>query len=212
MTAASGEAIAVGVTGGIGSGKSTFCRFLKQLPGVAYVDADRIVRGLLSGSPAVRAAIEQQFGPGVLGPTGWPDRQQLAARVFADRCQRRSLEQIIHPRVRCSLARRVGALKRREGIAIVVAEIPLLTEAGRPAWCDLVVSVEAGKEQRLRRLERRGVSRQQAQARMAHQASDAARRAAADLVVCNDGEIRELEQGARRLWERLFSQRRGLRR
>jgi dephospho-CoA kinase len=104
------------------------------------------------------------------------------------------------------MARKVQALKRAGGVAIVLAEIPLAVEVGVPPWSDMVVAVEAAEELRLARMTRRGLTPDQVRRRMQRQASDDARRGAADVVVRNDGDLKELQQGARRLWERLFSQ------
>lgn len=197
------------VTGGIGAGKSTFCRMLKRHGGVAHVDADRIVRGLLCASPDVGREIAGRFGEEMLGPGGRVDRRRLARRVFTDVRALRRLEALLHPLVQERLVRKVEALKRVGGVAIVLAEIPLLVEAGVPSWCDLVITVEAGEAARVSRLERRGVDPAEARRRMARQTGDAERRRAADLVVPNDGDLEVLEKCARRLWERLFSRENG---
>ncbi|MCK4305886.1 MAG: dephospho-CoA kinase [Candidatus Eisenbacteria sp.] len=196
--------VAVAVTGGIGAGKTSLCRILRRFPGVVHVDADRIVRGLLSGNPVVYRDIHARCGPGVLRADGRLDRTRLAARVFGDRRELRWLEDLLHPRVQGSLMRKVRALKRRGGVGIVLVEIPLLAEVGVPSWCDLVVTVEAGEALRLARLERRGVNAGEAKRRMVRQTTDGTRRAKADFIIRNDGDFEELEKGARRLWERLF--------
>ncbi len=197
-------ALVLAVTGGIGAGKSTFCRLLRARPGVAHIDADRIVRGLLAHSPRIRAEVVARFGRGVLARDGTLDRGKLAARVFGDRRALRRLEAILHPVVLERLQRKVDRLKRGDGIAIVVVEIPLLVEVGVPAWVDRVVTVEADRATRLARLERRGIGADQARRRMRRQADDRRRRRAADWVVRNDGSIANLERGAHRLWERLL--------
>ncbi len=197
--------VAVAVTGGIGSGKSTFCRLVRRYPGVAHTDADRIVRGLLIGNRDVARAIAEAFGRDLLSSRGSVDRSRLAGKVFTNRRRLRRLERILHPIVRDRLAERVAALKRREGVAIVLVEIPLLVESGIPEWCDLVVTVEATEAVRLERLARRGLLPSEARRRMERQAGDADRRRVADVVIRNDGDRSGLEQGARRFWERLFS-------
>ncbi len=199
------RAIVVAVTGGIGAGKSTLCRLLRARPGVAHVDADRVVRGLLAGSPAVARAIAARFGPGTLTAAGRVDRRRLGERVFADRRALARLEAILHPVVLARLARRVAALKRRPEVVIVVVEIPLLVEVGVPDWCDVVVTIEAGRARRLERLAARGIRPPDARRRMARQARDARRRRAADYVVRNDGTLAGLERGAGRLWQRLVA-------
>jgi len=196
-------AIAVGVTGGIGSGKSTLCRLLRARPGVVCIDADRVVRGLLAGNRTVAREVAARFGRGVLTRAGRVDRRCLGRRVFADRRALGRLEALLHPIVMDRLARRVAALKRRRDVAIVLVEIPLLVEVGPPDWCDAVVTVEAGRRQRLERLAARGIDPEQARRRMARQAGDARRRRMADYVIRNDGGPAQLERGAGELWRRL---------
>ncbi len=203
MPSARSTALAVGVTGGIGSGKSTFCRLLRTRPGVAAIDADRVVRGLLACSPGVGREVGARFGPGVLTRAGRVDRRRLGQRVFADPRALRRLEALLHPIVLARLARRVAALKRRPGVAIVLVEIPLLAEVGRPDWCDVVVTVEAGRRQRLERLAARGLEPDRARQRMARQAGDARRRRMADYVIRNDRGLVQLERAAGELWRRL---------
>ena len=201
----SGPPWAVVITGGIGSGKSTFCRLLKTGPDVARLNADRFVRGLLLFSSSVRARVVDLFGTGVLDSSGRIDRPALAARVFSRAADRRRLEALLHPIVRERMGRKVAALKRREGIAIVLAEIPLLVEGGRPDWCDFVVSVEADLEVRLTRLAKRGLDRAAARRRMKSQADDAARRRMADFVIRNDSTREALAREAAGLRRRLLT-------
>lgn len=197
--------VVVVVTGGIGSGKSAFCRLLKTGPGVAHLNADRFVRGLLLFSRPVQARLVEMFGPEVLAGSGRIDRAALAAKVFSRASERRRLEALLHPIVQKRMARKVAALKRRQGIAIVLAEIPLLVERGRPDWCDFVVSIEADLEVRLTRLAKRGLDRFAALRRMEHQADDAARRRVADLVIRNDGTREALAHEAAGLRRRLLT-------
>lgn len=194
--------VALAVTGGIGAGKSTFCRIMRAMPRTAHIDADRIVRGLLTASPQVRAELTAAFGRAILDRRGRIDRRRLAASVFGKPRALRRLEAILHPRVHTSMARKVRALRRTGEVAIVLAEIPLLAEAGIPEWCDAVVTVEATRTIRLRRLAARGMSRVEAERRMKHQTNDAQRRRMASVVIRNDGDRESLRRQGVRLWKR----------
>jgi dephospho-CoA kinase len=195
------DALAVVVTGGIGAGKSAFCRALAGLPGVRVLDADEVVRRLLAEDAEVREQVGARFGPAVMGAEGRIDRARLAEAVFRDAGERRALEAILHPRVREELAEAVRALREAEGVAIVVVQVPLLAETGRPPWCDSVVTIEADEETRLRRGVLGGGDADDLRRRMAAQAGPAQRRAVADHVVANEGDLAHLEREARRLYE-----------
>lgn len=195
-----GDTRAVVVTGGIGSGKSTFCRVMRAGGEAAHIDADRIVRGLLRHHRPLQAEIADRFGADLLTPGRGIDRRALADRVFGDRRRLADLEAFIHPIVRARMARKVASLKRRGAVAIVLAEIPLLVEGGVPEWCDLVVAVEAAPEIRIARMARRGISREDARRRMRRQASDRQRRRLANVVVRNDGDLERLREAAERVW------------
>jgi dephospho-CoA kinase len=195
-----GGPLVVLVTGGIGSGKSTFCRLMVACSGGKHLDADQIVHRLLAEDLALQDAIVERFGGQLRLPGGGIDRAALAAIVFHDPDKLRWLELLLHPVVARVLARRVEALKREAGVAIVLVEIPLLVEAGVPAWCDLVVTLVASAAARGARLERKGLSRNEITRRMGCQASDEERRGAADTVVCNDAGLDELKVAACALW------------
>ena len=190
---------AVVVTGGIGSGKSTFCRLMRADGDVAHIDADRIVRGLLRHNADLHERIVAAFGRGVLSRDGRIDRAELGARVFGSRRDLRRLEGWLHPLVRERMARKVASLKRGGEVAIVLAEVPLLAEGGIPAWCDLVVAIEADRDVRLARVARRGLDPRAAERRMQRQATDQERRRLADLVICNNGTPEALLLGGQRL-------------
>jgi len=190
----------IGVTGGAGAGKSTFCRRMARKPGVLVLDADSIVHEILREDVAARRSVVAEFGSSVLDGGGEIDRRRLAGEAFGDPERLRCLEAILHPRAKAEMARRVVNLKRRDDIAIVLAEVPLLAEAGVPTWCDFVVTVEAPAGVRVERLVAMGVSREEAQRRLARQTTDARRRAVADLVVPNGGDRGELGRMVDRLW------------
>jgi dephospho-CoA kinase len=186
----------IGLTGGIGSGKSTVAGLLAAR-GARIVDADRIAREVVEpGTPGLEA-VAAAFGPGVLTPDGALDRPALAAVVFADAEARRRLDGIVHPLVRARAAEVVAAAPPD---AVVVQDVPLLVETGQAGSYDLVLVVEADLDTRVRRLVGRGVSEEDARARIAAQATDEQRRAVADVVLDNSGTVEELEAQVERFW------------
>ncbi|MEO3777930.1 dephospho-CoA kinase [Micromonospora sp. B11E3] len=191
----------VGLTGGIGSGKSAVAARLAAL-GAVVIDSDRIAREVVAPGSDGLAEIVAAFSDRVLGPDGALDRAALGAVVFADEGARRRLEAITHPRVRARSAELAAAAAPD---AVVVNDVPLLVEVGLAPTYHLVVVVETAVATRLARLERdRGMDRAEAERRIAAQADDARRRAAADVVLRNDGSLDELHAAVDRLWhERL---------
>jgi dephospho-CoA kinase len=191
----------VGLTGGIGSGKSTVAALLAS-HGCDVIDADEIARGLLAPGGAALAPVLDAFGEGLAGPDGVLDRARLAAIVFADPEQRRRLESITHPLIADAIAERLGRLARRPGAeqAIVVVDHPLLVETGQVDRYDVLVVVLADASLRVERVVTdRGLTHDQVRARMAAQADDAARRAVATHVVVNDGSLEELSEAVAEL-------------
>ncbi|MDQ4500944.1 dephospho-CoA kinase [Sinomonas sp. ASV322] len=187
----------VGLTGGIGAGKSEVARRLAEL-GAVLVDADAIAREVVEPGTAGLADVAEAFGPEVMTDDGELDRAALGAIVFADPRRRELLNSIVHPLVRARAAELVAAAPQD---AVVVEDIPLLVETGQAARFDVVVVVEAPDELRVRRLaDRRGMGEDQARARMAAQASGEERRAAADHVIENRGSLSELRAAVDRLW------------
>ncbi|MET7342904.1 dephospho-CoA kinase [Streptomyces sp. NPDC087866] len=190
----------VGLTGGIGAGKSEVSRLLVG-HGAVLVDADRIAREVVEpGTPGLAAVVEE-FGPGILTPEGTLDRPALGAIVFADPDRLAALNAIVHPLVRD----RSAELEKAAGPdSVVVHDVPLLTENGLAPLYDLVVVVDAAPETQLDRLVRlRGMTEADARARMAAQATREQRRAVADLVIDNDGPVEELEAQVRTVWAEL---------
>lgn len=192
----------VGLTGGIGSGKSEVGRRLAA-HGAVVIDADLLARKVVArGTPGL-AEVVQGFGPGVLGADGGLDRPVLGRRVFGDEEARRRLEAIIHPRVR-ALAAELEASAAAG--AVVVHDIPLLVETGQAHDFEVVVVVDVAPEVQLDRLTRtRGMSIEDAQDRVAAQANREARLAAADHVIHNSGNLEELHSQVDALWQRLVS-------
>jgi dephospho-CoA kinase len=186
----------IGLTGGIGSGKSTVAALLAER-GARVVDADRIAREVVEPGTAGLEAVVGEFGPGVLAADGSLDRAALAAIVFGDPAARARLDGIVHPLVRARAAELVAAAPAD---AVVVQDVPLLVETGQAAAFDLVLVVEADAETRVQRLVGRGLSADDARARMASQATDEERRAVADVVLRNDGDRAALAAQVESFW------------
>jgi dephospho-CoA kinase len=186
----------IGLTGGIGSGKSTVSALLAD-HGAVIVDADRIAREVVEpGTPGLARIIET-FGERVLAADGSLDRAALAAVVFADPEARSSLDGIVHPLVRARAAELTAAAPP---CAVVVNDVPLLVETGQASSYDLVLVVEADPATRVSRLVQRGLTAEDAHARIAVQASDEQRRAVADVVLDNSGTPEELAEQVDRFW------------
>ncbi|MFB9239016.1 dephospho-CoA kinase [Plantactinospora siamensis] len=187
----------VGLTGGIGSGKSVVAARLAG-HGAVLVDSDVIAREVVApGTEGLRAVLDA-FGDRVLGPDGGLDRPALAAVVFDDPAARARLNGIIHPRVRERAAALITAAPAE---AIVVNDVPLLVEVGLAPTYHLVLVVAASRDTRVARLVRdRGMPPADAAARIAAQADDARRAAAADVLLRNDGELAELYAAVDGLW------------
>jgi dephospho-CoA kinase len=191
----------VGLTGGIGAGKSTVAHLLEERGAVVF-DADTFARLALDrGTPGYEQVVEA-FGSGILDPKGDIDRRSLAATVFHDPEARRRLEAIVHPEVARQLHESLDPYRGSD--RIVVYSVPLLVEAGLESAFDLVVAVSAPEEIRVSRVARdRGMSDAEASERIRAQVSDQERETAADLVIRNDGTVDELEREVDRLWIKL---------
>lgn len=192
--------LSVGLTGGIGAGKSEVSRLLAGL-GAVIVDADQIAREVVEPGTEGHAAVVAEFGEGVLLPDGAIDRPALGRVVFADPERLAALNAIVHPLV----GERSAQLQRAAPEdAVIIHDVPLLVENGLAPLYDLVVVVDADPRTQLDRLVRlRGMDEQEARSRMAAQATREQRLAAADLVIDNDGPLEDLEARVRRVWEQL---------
>jgi dephospho-CoA kinase len=196
--------VTVALTGGIGSGKSSVAARLAEL-GAVVVDADRIAREVVEpGTPGL-AAVVAEFGPDVLRPDGSLDRAEMASIVFADPDRRAALEAIVHPLVAARSAELIAAAPAG---AVIVYDVPLLAESlgtgrDRSAEFGTVVVVEAPLEARVARLAGRGLAEDDARARIAAQASDEQRRAIADHVLDNSGDLDDLRAQVDALWATL---------
>ena len=187
----------VGLTGGIGAGKSTVARLLAE-HGAIVLDADLAARAVVEPGTEGLAEVVEAFGPGVLREDGTLDRAALAALVFADEERRKRLNAIVHPRVRAWMAERDAAAPAG---SVVVQDIPLLVEGGLTGLFQYIVVVDADDETRIRRLVAdRGMTEQQARARIAAQAPREQRNAAADRLIDNSGSPAELGSAVAELW------------
>ena len=191
----------IAVTGGIGSGKSAVASRLAA-HGAIVVDADRLAREVIEPGTDGLTAVVDAFGPEVLTRDGALDRPAMAAIVFADPKRRATLEAIVHPLVGRRSAELLAAAP--EG-SVVVYDVPLLAESadgalGRRSEFDAVIVVEAPLDARVHRLVARGLDEPDARARIAAQATDEQRRAIADHVLVNDGDLEALDHAVDRLW------------
>jgi dephospho-CoA kinase len=198
--------IAVGLTGGIGCGKSAVADLLVER-GAVLIDADVVAREVVApGEPAHRALVER-FGPGIVGPDGTIDRPALAALTFGDAGALAELNAITHPAIGIEMIRRLDAERRSDHV--VVLAIPLLRAEHRQTMSlDAVVVVDCPFEVALDRLvNQRGMDRGDAEARMSAQPSRADRLGDADFVVENGGSLDDLRAEVGRLWEWIAEQR-----
>jgi dephospho-CoA kinase len=199
--------INVGLTGGIASGKTEVARRLASL-GARVIDSDALARAALAPGTSEFARVVAEFGPEVLSPDGSLDRAALAAAVFEDAAspaRRAALNAIVHPYVAARTAEIMLEVQETgPPDAVVVHDVPLLVENHLAKNYDLVVVVDASPETQLKRLvDLRGMSADQARARIAAQASREQRRAVADVVIDNDGSVEDLRRQVQQLWARL---------
>jgi dephospho-CoA kinase len=188
----------VGLTGGIGSGKSTVARLLEKRGAVVF-DADLLAREAVEPGTPGHAAVIERFGADVLAPGGELDREALASIVFADPAARRDLEQIVPPEVRRLFAE--GSEAYRDTDRVVVFSAPLLVETGMHTAFEILVVVSATVATQIERLMRqRGMSEASIRARIDAQAPLEDKAAAADFIVDNEGTLDELESQVERLW------------
>lgn len=195
--------IVIGVTGGVGTGKSTVARMFKQL-GAVVLDADAMAHEAVEpGRPAWREIV-RAFGRGILKPDRTINRKRLAAVVFADRRKRKQLEAIIHPRVLRRMAQEVRRLRRGGRCKAVVLEVPLMVETSAQRLVDTLVVVTAPPAAQYRRLRKAyGWSRQEVDARSAAQWKLSAKVALADHVIDNSDGAEATRTHVEQLWNRL---------
>jgi len=189
---------AIGITGGISTGKSTFCDCLREIvPSAKFFDADLAAR-LLAELPEVKQEIFRQFGSGVFSPTGDLNRTKLRAIVFRDATKRRALEQILHPRIRRQWM--AEAKKHRNSPDFFFADIPLLYETGGETWCERVVVVACSRKVQLDRLaKRQSLKGSEAEQMLNSQMPLEEKIKRADHVVWNNGDRATLMEQAKEL-------------
>lgn len=193
----------IALTGGIASGKSTIARRLAE-HGAVVVDADQIVRDVQAVGSPVLAQIAETFGDEVLHNGGALNRAALGARVFGDVDALQRLNHIVHPAVRAESQRQFDAAFAVDPLAVVVYDVPLLKEARSEDPWDLIVVADAPAALRARRLvDLRGMTADDAQARISAQVSDAERREIADVVIDTSGDLEQTEQQVDALWGRI---------
>jgi dephospho-CoA kinase len=192
----------IGLTGGIGSGKSTVSALLAER-GAVVIDADAITREVQQPGTSVLAAMVERFGDAILAEDGTLDRQAVADIVFTDPAALTDLGRIVHPAVGAEIARRLEAEAGTDHV--VILDVPLLVESGRDDMVALVV-VDVDPEVALQRLvEQRGMRPDDARARMANQASRDDRVAKADVVIDNSGTLADLADSVADAWPRLLA-------
>ena len=195
----------LGVTGGIGSGKTALVRRLADKPGVRVILADDLAKRLMVEDDAVRDALVARFGDAVYTADGTLDRAHLAGRVFGDAGELAALNAIVHPAVRRALLD-AQTRAQADGVRLLVYEAALLVETGGDAVVDHVAVVDAPVETRVARaMARDGSTRADVLARLDKQADPSTLRAAADTVVVNDGSLADLHAAADALYAALVS-------
>jgi dephospho-CoA kinase len=189
----------VGLTGGIASGKSTVAAMLSKYDN-EIIDADEIAREVVMPGTAGLKQVVREFGPQVLEKDGTLSRAELASLVFKDPAKRSALEGILHPLIRSRTLDRISVSNKE----VVVYVVPLLVEAKVDYPFDLVVTIEAGRENQIKRLiENRGMSTEEATARIAAQASEAERVARADVRIEGSLNLADLEIAVSKLWDQI---------
>ena len=190
----------VGLTGGIGSGKSTVARILGE-HGAVILDADVFARDAVRGGTDAFAAVVDRFGAGLVGPDGELDRSKLASIVFADPAALADLEAIVHPEVRRMIADGIQAELDTDHVVVLVN--PLLIEMGAHRDCDVVVVISTEPETQVARTVARGMDEADVRARLAAQLPIEERARAADVLLDNEGSLENLEREVAVLWRTL---------
>ncbi len=189
----------VGLTGGIGAGKSTVADLFSQ-KGAVVIRSDELARQVIEPQTPGFQQVIDRFGKDLVNAEGYIDRVKLAQIVFKDDAALKDLENIIHPLVR-SKANEI--IDQNTSETIIVNEIPLLLEKKMESLFDFLVIVISSEKNRLERLAHRGLTAEQATARMAKQVSDDERKAAADFLIVNDGNLDQLEADVEKIWQTL---------
>ena len=189
----------VGLTGGIGAGKSTVADLFSKR-GAVVIRSDELARQVIEPETPGQKQVISRFGIEILNDKGSIDRAKLAQIVFKDDVALKDLENIVHPLVR---KRTNQLMSEQTSETIIINEIPLLLEKNMESLFDFLVIVISSEKNRLERLLQRGVSEDQAKARMAKQVDDQARKAAADFLIVNDGNLDQLDADVQKIWQTL---------
>jgi dephospho-CoA kinase len=189
----------VGLTGGIGAGKSTVADLFSQ-KGAVVIRSDELARQVIEPQTPGFQQVVHRFGKDFINSDGYIDRAKLAQVVFLDDAALKDLENIIHPLVRNKTNQ---IIEQHTSETIIVNEIPLLLEKKMESLFDFLVIVISSEKNRLERLAQRGLTTEQANARMAKQVSDDERKAAADFLIVNDGNLDQLEADVQKIWQTL---------
>ena len=189
----------VGLTGGIGAGKSTVADLFSKR-GAVVIRSDELARQVIEPETPGQKQVISRFGIEILNDKGSIDRAKLAQIVYKDDVALKDLENIVHPLVR---ERTNQLMSEQTSETIIINEIPLLLEKNMESLFDFLVIVISSEKNRLERLLQRGVSEDQAKARMAKQVDDQARKAAADFLIVNDGNLDQLDADVQKIWQTL---------
>jgi dephospho-CoA kinase len=189
----------VGLTGGIGAGKSTVADLFSQ-KGAVVIRSDELARQVIEPQTPGFQQVIDRFGKDFVNSEGYIDRAKLAQIVFQDDAALKDLENIIHPLVRSKTNQ---IIDQHTSETIIVNEIPLLLEKKMESLFDFLVIVISSEKNRLERLAQRGLTTEQATARMVKQVSDDERKAAADFLIVNDGNLDQLEADVEKIWQTL---------
>jgi dephospho-CoA kinase len=189
----------VGLTGGIGAGKSTVADLFSQ-KGAVVIRSDELARQVIEPQTPGFQQVIDRFGKDFINSEGYIDRAKLAQIVFQDDAALKDLENIVHPLVRSKTNQ---IIDQHTSETIIVNEIPLLLEKKMESLFDFLVIVISSEKNRLERLAQRGLTTEQATARMAKQVSDDERKAAADFLIVNDGNLDQLEADVEKIWQTL---------
>ena len=189
----------VGLTGGIGAGKSTVADLFSQ-KGAVVIRSDELARQVIEPQTPGFQQVIDRFGKEFVNSEGYIDRAKLAQIVFQDDAALKDLENIVHPLVRSKTNQ---IIDQHTSETIIVNEIPLLLEKKMESLFDFLVIVISSEKNRLERLSQRGLTAEQASARMSKQVSDDERKAAADFLIVNDGNLDQLEADVEKIWQTL---------
>ena len=189
----------VGLTGGIGAGKSTVADLFSQ-KGAVVIRSDELARQVIEPQTPGFQQVIDRFGKDFVNSEGYIDRAKLAQTVFQDDAALKDLENIVHPLVRNKTNQ---IIDQHTSETIIVNEIPLLLEKKMESLFDFLVIVISSEKNRLERLSQRGLTTEQATARMSKQVSDDERKAAADFLIVNDGNLDQLEADVEKIWQTL---------